>query len=98
MLGAAYTVYEDRQTRFDVLAGARYWHAETTISLNGGLIGGLSRSDEGNWVDGFAGVKGRYSFTDTVFCLLREDAPALIVAILHERMDLMTRLAGRLNE
>lgn len=33
-----------------------------------------------------------------VFCLPREDAPALIVAILHERMDLMTRLADRLNE
>ncbi|NLS06868.1 type II toxin-antitoxin system RelE/ParE family toxin [Rhizobium sp. P32RR-XVIII] len=33
-----------------------------------------------------------------VFCLLRGDGPALIVAILHERMDLMKRLAGRLNE
>lgn len=33
-----------------------------------------------------------------VFCLLREDAPALIVAIFHERMNLMKRLAGRLNE
>ncbi len=32
-----------------------------------------------------------------VFCLPREDAPALIVAILHERMDLMTRLADRLT-
>jgi len=32
-----------------------------------------------------------------VFCLPRENAPALIVAILHERMDLMTRLADRLN-
>jgi toxin ParE1/3/4 len=31
-----------------------------------------------------------------VFCLPRETAPALIVAIFHERMDLMTRLAGRL--
>jgi plasmid stabilization system protein ParE len=31
-----------------------------------------------------------------VFCLPREDAPALIVAILHERMDLMARVAGRL--
>lgn len=67
MLGAAYTVYEDQQTRFDVLAGARFWHAETTISLNGGLIGNLSRSDEGNWVDGLAGVKGSYAFTDTVY-------------------------------
>ena len=33
-----------------------------------------------------------------VFCLPRGDAPALIVAILHERMDLMKRLVDRLNE
>lgn len=32
-----------------------------------------------------------------VFCLPREKAPALIAAILHERMDLMVRLAGRLK-
>lgn len=32
-----------------------------------------------------------------VFCLPRDKAPALIVAILHERMDLMARLAARLN-
>ncbi len=33
-----------------------------------------------------------------VFCLPRENAPALIVAIFHERMNLMTRLADRLNK
>lgn len=33
-----------------------------------------------------------------VFCLPREHAPALIVAIFHERMDLMARLADRLND
>lgn len=33
-----------------------------------------------------------------IFCLPREHAPALIVAILHERMDLIRRLADRLNE
>jgi plasmid stabilization system protein ParE len=33
-----------------------------------------------------------------IFCLPRVDSPALIVAILHDRMDLMTRLAGRLKE
>lgn len=32
-----------------------------------------------------------------VFCLPREDAPALIIAIFHERMDLMARLASRLK-
>jgi len=33
-----------------------------------------------------------------VFCLPREHAPALIVAILRERMDLLQRLVDRLNE
>ena len=33
-----------------------------------------------------------------LFCLPREGAPALIIAIFHERMDLMTRLAGRLDD
>lgn len=32
-----------------------------------------------------------------IFCLPRQDAPALIAAILHEQMDLMARLAGRLK-
>ncbi|MBS9437033.1 type II toxin-antitoxin system RelE/ParE family toxin [Photorhabdus noenieputensis] len=32
-----------------------------------------------------------------VFCLPRKDAPALIVAIFHERMDLLARLADRLK-
>ena len=32
-----------------------------------------------------------------VFCLPRDNAPALILAILHERMDLMMRLADRLG-
>jgi toxin ParE1/3/4 len=32
-----------------------------------------------------------------IFCLPRPDAPALIVAILHELMDLMARIAGRLG-
>lgn len=31
-----------------------------------------------------------------LFCLPRPAAPALILAILHERMDLMARLKGRL--
>ncbi len=32
-----------------------------------------------------------------VFCLPRQEAPALIVAILHERMDVMARLEDRLK-
>lgn len=32
-----------------------------------------------------------------LFCLPRERAPALVVAVLHERMNLIVRLAERLN-
>lgn len=32
-----------------------------------------------------------------VFCLPRDDGPALIVAIFHERMDVMIRLVDRLK-
>ena len=32
-----------------------------------------------------------------IFCLLRPGRPALILAILHERMDIMTRLKSRLT-
>jgi len=32
-----------------------------------------------------------------IFCLPRDDAPVLVVAIFHERMDLMTRLVERLE-
>lgn len=45
----------------------------------------------------FPGLRmGRYEH-HYVFCLPREEVPALIVAIFHERMGLMTRLADRLN-
>jgi len=32
-----------------------------------------------------------------IFCLPRERAPALIVAVLYERMDLLARIKGRLR-
>lgn len=32
-----------------------------------------------------------------LFCLPQADGPILVVAILHERMDLMLRVAGRLQ-
>lgn len=32
-----------------------------------------------------------------IFCMPRDDAPALVVAVFHERMDLMVRLATRMG-
>jgi len=33
-----------------------------------------------------------------IFCLPREDEPALIIAIFHEKMDLMARLSDRIEK
>lgn len=67
LLGGAYTIYEDDRSRLDILAGARYWHVETTVSFNGGVLGGVSRTDKVDWVDAVAGLKGSYSLTDNFF-------------------------------
>jgi toxin ParE1/3/4 len=32
-----------------------------------------------------------------IFCLPRQNTPALVIAILHERMDIITRLKSRLT-
>lgn len=38
----------------------------------------------------------RYTASHFVFCVLRPGKPALVLAILHPRMDLMARLKRRL--
>ncbi|AUG51485.1 type II toxin-antitoxin system RelE/ParE family toxin [Thalassospira marina] len=45
----------------------------------------------------FPGLRVGHCERHYVFCLPRENAPALIIAIFHERMDLMTRLADRIS-
>ena len=42
------------------------------------------------------GLRGAMAGKHYLFCLPRQGAPALILAILHERMDLMARLKRRL--
>ena len=45
----------------------------------------------------YPGLRGSKCEHHYLFCLPRQAAPALVVAILYERMDLMVRLADRLN-
>ncbi|MBK5937724.1 type II toxin-antitoxin system RelE/ParE family toxin [Halochromatium roseum] len=46
--------------------------------------------------DLYPGVRVRRAGHHYIFCLPRPDEPALILAILHERMDLIARLSERL--
>lgn len=67
LLGAGYSIFEDSSTRLDIVGGLRVWHAETELSFSGGVLDGVSRSDDATWVDGLAGFRGTYSFTPEIY-------------------------------
>ena len=63
-LGAGYSVLEGDRGHLDVIGGGRLWHASTTISLKGGVLGGKRRSDSATWIDAVAGLRGQYALND----------------------------------
>jgi hypothetical protein len=67
LLGAGYTVLEGSSGKLDVAVGARVWSVSTDISINGGILGGVSGSDSATWVDAVGGLRGTYSFTPKIY-------------------------------
>lgn len=67
LLGGGYAVLQDDKGTLDLVAGARLWYAKTEISFNGGILNGIDRSDSATWVDGLAGVRGKYSITNSIY-------------------------------
>lgn len=49
-----------------------------------------------DWGAVLPGLRVKAAGSHFVFCVLRPGQPALVLAILHERMDLMARLQHRL--
>jgi len=49
-----------------------------------------------DWGTVLPGLRVRAAGSHLVFCVLRPGKPALVLAILHQRMDLMARLQRRL--
>lgn len=67
LIGAGYSVLQDERGNLDIVAGARVWHASTELSFSGGILDGVNRTDSATWVDGMAGVRAKYAFTDKVY-------------------------------
>lgn len=74
-------------------AQTRRYIADLTLGIE--RIAGGDGKDMSDLYPGLRMSRCRHHY---LFCLPRADAPALIVAILHERMDLIARLAGRLGD
>jgi plasmid stabilization system protein ParE len=49
-----------------------------------------------DWDSVLPGLRVKAAGSHFVFCMLRPGKPALVLAILHQRMDLMARLQRRL--
>lgn len=50
-----------------------------------------------DWSTALPGLRVKAAGSHFVFCVLRPGKPALVLAILHQRMDLLVRLRGRLG-
>lgn len=67
LVGAGYSILQSDRGTLDVVAGARVWYVNTDISFSGGILDGRQRSDSATWVDGLAGLRGKYSLTDRIY-------------------------------
>ena len=67
LLGIGYAIFEDNSARLDIVGGLRVWYAESELSFSGGILDGVSRSDDATWVDGLAGFRGTYSITPELY-------------------------------
>ncbi|TCR65754.1 hypothetical protein EV561_1592 [Rhizobium sp. BK376] len=65
--GAGYALLDEPNGHLDIVGGARVWSLDTTISLNGGILGGARGESTKTWVDAMAGLKGNYFFTPQIY-------------------------------
>lgn len=65
--GGGYSVLANGRNHLDVIAGARVWYASTELSLQGGLLDGVNRTDSATWVNAVAGVRGTYFLSDRIY-------------------------------
>jgi hypothetical protein len=60
----SYRLYETDTVSTDLLAGARWFDTDTTLTLLPGTSPGNSRSLSDDWIDPVIGVHSRFSFSD----------------------------------
>lgn len=70
-----YRIVENREKGafVDVLGGIRYWHLESELTFDTGLLTAVTRTNSRGWVDGVAGVRARTHLWKRVFVLGKVD-------------------------
>lgn len=86
----------------DVLRYTRQqWGLDQAIRYSSAIERGIEELANGGplvrqWDRVYAGLRSVHCERHLIFGLHRPDTPTLVVAILHERMDLITRVVSRL--
>ncbi len=102
-MSAAYVL--SKSAAADLRAIVRYtqkrWGPDQVVTYVRQLQNGIERlacggSDSKDLSELYPGLRMLHCQSHYIFCLPRDHGPALIVAIFHERMDLIARVASRL--
>ncbi|MCB4768577.1 DUF481 domain-containing protein [Ancylobacter sp. Lp-2] len=67
LAGVGYALWDGPKGHLDVVGGVRAWHVSTDISFKGQALDGRSGRDSASWVDGLAGLRGRYELSDKLY-------------------------------
>ncbi|TCR91751.1 hypothetical protein [Rhizobium sp. BK376] len=67
LIGVGYALLDDPSGHLDIVGGARIWSVDTSLSLNGGFLGGFDGDLSKTWVDAVAGLRGNYFFTPHIY-------------------------------
>ncbi|MEO7468018.1 MULTISPECIES: type II toxin-antitoxin system RelE/ParE family toxin [Sphingobium] len=100
----AYVLTATAETELQDIIAYTYdrWGEDQARAYANTLLGSMTALAAGHeryrdLADLHPGLRTAKSGRHHIFCLVRVDAPALVIAILHERMDLMMRLNERLT-
>ena len=63
----------EKEAFLGVLGGIRYWHLRTDLTLNAGVLPGVTASRSRGWVDGVIGVRGKTHLTRRLFLTGKAD-------------------------
>ena len=96
------TVAAEADIRDVIRYTRKHWGVDQARSYAAKLTHGIERlaTEHGaskNLAAIYPGLRMVHCEHHYIFCLVRDDLPALVVAIFHENMDLMTRLSNRLT-
>lgn len=64
---AGYALIDTPNGHLDLVAGARIWSVEDTLSFTGGALNGLWLQTSETWIDAMVGVRGRADLTPHVY-------------------------------